>query len=164
MIDLKTLPQRAVNNQNLTPIERALLKVWQTLLIDAGITAALALAEYIQRGGTVDVQHITTIFLTGFVIALSHGVLKYLSAQNDPQLSKDATALDAAISKAAGDIAHGNPDIATDLEQIGLSLMPVFDEVTGTSITQRIPVVSVPAPDSTVIPVAQDTANAQPGK
>lgn len=157
MIDLKTLPQRAVGYQNLTPIERSLLKVWQTLLISAGVSGALAFIEYVSAGNKLDWQHIAFVMSTGFVIALAHGVLKYLSAQGDPQLSKDAMTLDAAISKVAGDLSRGNPEVATDLEQIGLSAIPVFEEVTGTSITQRIPVVTAPAP------VPQDTSNASTG-
>lgn len=158
MIDLKTLRQRATSYQNLTPAERALLKSWQTLLIAAGASAGLALLEYVRTGGKMDWQSVAIAFGTGFVIALAHGALKLLSAADDPQLSKDAATLDKVVTQVAADLSRGNPNIVSDLEQVGLSALPVFEEVTGTSVTARLPAVSAPQPAQT------GDANATPGQ
>lgn len=152
MIDFTTLYHRAINYQNLSPTERALLKAGQSLLIGAGATAVMAGLEYIQSHGTgLNYQQLAAVLLTTFVFTLAHGLLKFLSASKDPQLSADAAALDATVSQVENDLSRGEPELASDLERVGLSAIPVFEDVAGSNMTAKLPVIS-PAPGNTDAP------------
>jgi hypothetical protein len=83
---------KAQNNLNLTPGERAVLKLVEGFVV-AGIVAALPVISQALAAQSINwAQMFRTAAATCSVAALL-AVIKYLKAQNDPPLSTVATAI-----------------------------------------------------------------------
>lgn len=81
------LLQRAFNGANLTPGERAFLKVLQSLALGGLVTGLLAVSDLLTtESGVVDLQKLLGVAVVAVVLSVAHGLAKYASAQGDTPL------------------------------------------------------------------------------
>lgn len=96
---------KARANLNLTPAERAFLKLVEGSIV-AGIIAALPVIAQALATQRIDWAQALRTTIATFAVAGLLAVTKYLKAQNDPPLAVTATAveqtLDASIPRWAG--------------------------------------------------------------
>lgn len=78
--------QRASQYLNLSPSERAVIKILWGLIYGALAFAITNMALALSNGGTLNIPTLLSTGVVIFVSTLIHGVAKYLSASNDPLL------------------------------------------------------------------------------
>lgn len=78
---------RAYNGLNLSPGERAFLKVFQSLLYTAFIAGLLAVYTLLSGSNTPDWGKVFYTGLGAVVVSFLQGLSKYFTAQNDPPLA-----------------------------------------------------------------------------
>ncbi len=72
---------------NLTPAQRAFLKVFQGLVITAVTAGLLAGAQYVATNGTINWHNLLYLVLGAIVVTLGSGLSKYFTAQGDAPLA-----------------------------------------------------------------------------
>lgn len=84
---------RAAQNQNLAPLERAVLRFLQTVVI-AGLLSGVQAVMPLLNGGDPNAVNWSAVghtFLVAFLVALGSAFSKYWTAQGDPPLTADPT-------------------------------------------------------------------------
>ena len=78
--------QKAQTYANLTPYERALLKVLRSLFVNGLTAGLLAAGGYLMAPGMIDLQNLAFIVILAIVYSIAHGIAKYVTASGDPAL------------------------------------------------------------------------------
>lgn len=101
---------KAWNGLNLSPGQRAFLKVIQGLIIGGLLAAFLAIAQYFYSDGAVNWHSILDVAAVAFLMSVGYGLSKYFSAQGDAPVATALTELTDAADKALNaDLSRG-PD------------------------------------------------------
>lgn len=101
---------KAWNGLNLSPGQRAFLKVVQGLIIGGLLAAFLAIAQYFYSNGAVNWRSVLDVALVAFLMSVGYGLSKYFSAQGDAPIATALTELTDAADKAINaDLSRG-PD------------------------------------------------------
>ncbi|MEO6890530.1 MAG: hypothetical protein ABI324_16215, partial [Ktedonobacteraceae bacterium] len=101
---------KAWNGLNLSPGQRAFLKVIQGLIIGGLLAAFLAIAQYFYSDGAVNWHSILDVAAVAFLMSVGYGLSKYFSAQGDAPVAAAITELTDTADKALNaDLSRG-PD------------------------------------------------------
>lgn len=90
-----TLLDRAYANLNLTPLERAALRLLEGIVASAFIAGVVAVVPLL-AGSTVDWANVGRVFASAAVTALLLAITKYVRAWGDPPLPGPALPISAA--------------------------------------------------------------------
>lgn len=131
---------KANNNLNLTPGERAILRMSETFVV-AGIVAALPVISQALAAQSINWSLMLRTAAATFSVAVLLAVTKYLKAQNDPPLSTAATSIAQTV---IADIPRWTGIPAFDITP------PSAADATNSSAT---PAPTAPAPAAALAPV-----------
>lgn len=94
--------QRAAAGLALTPAERALLKLLQSLLLTAILTGLLAASQYLAGNSTINWH--TLLFVIGgqILLAVATAIAKYITAQGDAPIGMAVEVLTEEVRKKLG--------------------------------------------------------------
>lgn len=84
---------RAAQNQNLTPLERAVLRFLQTVVLAGLLSGAQAVMPLLNGAdpNAINWSAVGHTFLVAFLVALGSAFSKYFTAQGDPPLADSTT-------------------------------------------------------------------------
>ncbi len=119
---------KAWNGLNLSPGQRAFLKVVQGLIIGGLLAAFLAIAQYFYSNGAVNWRSVLDVALVAFLMSVGYGLSKYFSAQGDAPVATALTELTDAADKAINaDLSRGPDPVLAVQPSIMQRAVPIAD-------------------------------------
>jgi len=143
--------QKAAARLNLTPTERAILKLVESLLYVAAFNIIVAAAQYIQNNQQINWAFLLKLIIAQAILAVLLALSKYFKAQGDPAIA-------AAIDSEEQNLAKSAPAGVNPVVPNSVSFTPAQPTSTSSSTqtAQAVATSSTPTPiEAEDIPAVQ---------